>query len=376
MALSVLQVIGDGTMGGGTTAVLQLATGLAAQGATVRIATQGDTELAVTAASRGIAVSKVDFTRRLASPLASLSLQNIVAETKPDVIHAHGARAGLPCALLRGRVRAALAYTVHGFHYTAKRPVIRTLARWSERLCIAAADKTVFVSHADERQAQRDRLLSSSDYHRVIYNGAAIPRIAAGSPPASFDVAFLGRLHHQKNPLLLAEIARLAPQLSFLVIGDGPLGASLRARVAALSLQHRFTFLGSLGHADALQALASARTLVLPSLWEGLPMAVIEAMHLGLPIVATDTPGLREMIVEGETGHLVASGNAQGFADRLTDILNDGANQAAMAEAAKRRAAALFSLEQQLAQHVDLYRRLITARQPERADIMAAGPAA
>jgi glycosyltransferase involved in cell wall biosynthesis len=132
--------------------------------------------------------------------------------------------------------------------------------------------------------------------------------------------------------------------------------------VRELSLEDRFTFLGSLSHAEALAALSSARCMVLPSLWEGLPMAVIEAMHLGLPVIATDMPGLREMVLEGETGHLVASGDAKGFADRLSAVVADGPGRAVMQQAARRRASVLFSLTQQIDQHVSLYRSMAMRR--------------
>jgi len=359
MAISVLQVIGDGRMGGGTTAVLQLASGLRRHGISVNIATQQGTELVGTARSLGIAVHELDFSRRAASLFTSRRLQTVIREARPSIVHAHGARAGLPCALLPRALGPAIAYTVHGFHYGNKAPGIRTFARWSEWLCIAAAQAVVFVSQSDAALASKDGLLGGTTAGHVIYNGAAPPHTDGKPSLPDHDVAFIGRLHHQKNPLLLAEIARLAPTLRFLIIGDGELGGALRQRVRDLSLQDRFTFLGSLSHAEALRALPRARCMVLPSLWEGLPMAVIEAMHLGLPVVATDMPGLREMVVENVTGHLVPSGDAALFAEKLSGLAADRARSNAMHGAAKSRAAHLFSLDQQIDQHVALYRGMV-----------------
>ena len=371
MSVSVLQVIGDGRMGGGTTAVLQLASGLRHHGVSVSIATQQGTELVSTARSLGIVVHELDFSRRAASLFTSRKVQAVIRATKPSIVHAHGARAGLPCALLPRGLGPAIAYTVHGFHYGNKAIGVRTFARWSEWLCIAAAQAVVFVSQSDAALASKDGLLGGTTTSHVIYNGAAQPG-AEGPPRApDHDVAFIGRLHHQKNPLLLAEIARLAPALRFLIVGDGELAPALRQRVRELSLQDRFTFLGSLPHADALRALTRARCMVLPSLWEGLPMAVIEAMHLGLPVVATDMPGLREMVVENVTGHLVPSGNAALFAKRLSGLAADRARSSAMHAAARSRAAELFSLEQQIGRHAALYRGMVAAARSRIAELAA-----
>ncbi|MFC3123605.1 glycosyltransferase family 4 protein [Pseudoroseomonas globiformis] len=357
--LSVLHVIGDGSMGGGTTAVLQLASRMAVLGVRVGIVTQPGTELARTAPAQGVTVHELDFSRRLASPLTSRALQRILVKSRPDLVHAHGARAGLPCALLTRRAFPAFVYTVHGFHYQKKRAPLRQLARISEGKCIARADATVFVSQADKALARADGLLQDRQIGEVIYNGSD-GLAGAVLRTSTHDVAFLGRLHHQKNPLLLAEIARLATGLRFRIIGDGPLGPALRARVEELGMTSRFSFLGGLSHHAALSALAGSRCMVLPSLWEGLPMAVIEAMHLGLPVVATDMPGLREMILPGKTGDLVPSGDARAFAASLVSLLADDAGLRTLGDAARRRAADLFSLDAQLDRHLALYRRLLS----------------
>jgi glycosyltransferase involved in cell wall biosynthesis len=340
-------------MGGGTTVVLQLARRMHDAGTKVRIATEPGSELVAEAKASGIPCYEVDFSRRLNSAAAAVRLCRVIRDAQPGVVHAHGARAGLPCALIPRVDRPQLAYTVHGFHYHAKPVAVRRLAWLCELACIRRADATVFVSASDLMTACRDGLVTARTRREVIYNGAEVS--APGRSAPDHDVAFLGRLHPQKDPLILAEIARLATGLRFLVIGDGDLMHALRARVVGYGLEDRFTFAGALRRDAALEALSRCRAMVLPSLWEGLPLAVAEAMHLGIPVVASDLPGLREMVVPGATGYLAPPRRADLFAEALRQLLGEGGTAAEFSPRARDRAARLFSIDSQVSRHMAFY---------------------
>ena len=105
-------------------------------------------------------------------PDLAIRIGRAIQKLKPSVLHAHGARAGLPAALIPGMLRCPFVYTVHGFHYVSKPIGVRALARQAERFCMNKAGATVFVSDFDRGLASDDVMPDRSS-HVVIHNGAA-----------------------------------------------------------------------------------------------------------------------------------------------------------------------------------------------------------
>ena len=157
--LEVIHVVGDGTAGGGTTVVLQLAAGLQDRGAKVTVAGPNGSYLLSEAAGAGHAVLGLDFSSRLKTRSVARALARHMRERGGSLVHAHGARAGLAAALLPSSPRRGLVYTVHGFHYSEKRFGIRHFAMVAERVCIQRATATIFVSSHDASLARGAKLL-------------------------------------------------------------------------------------------------------------------------------------------------------------------------------------------------------------------------
>ena len=352
---NVLHLVGDGLAGGGTTIVLQLARGLAERGLSVTVGSQKESYILEQAAKQGLPVLPLDFTSRRNMVQITRALRSYLRAHPGTVVHAHGARAGLPASLLPGASHAGLFYTVHGFHYGDKPDGLRHLAMAAERFCISRADAVAFVSQHDAELAQKARLLPHGAVTRVIHNGAApVPSVPQAR---TFDIAFLGRLHVQKNPSILPNILEaLRPaRPSLCIIGSGDLEPALRNQVERAGLQEQVTFLGALDHAGALAALAQARIMLLPSLWEGLPVSVLEAMHRGIPVVASDVPGTDELVIDGGTGYLVPTQDAQAYAERIARLLADAALRARFGAEAIMRAREHFTIDGQLTAHVAFY---------------------
>ena len=172
----------------------------------------------------------------------------------------------------------------------------------------------------------------------------------------------VGRLSREKGHAdLLRALARLTevePELKFkaVVVGDGPERAALEASAASPGLKGRIVFAG---HADDVRPFyAAADVMALPSHSEGSPLALLEAMAAGVPVVATAVGGVPEVAADGETALLVPARDTHAFAGALARMLTDGALSGALAANASARVAADFSPEARARALVEFYGRL------------------
>jgi glycosyltransferase involved in cell wall biosynthesis len=364
--IDLLHVVGDGQPGGGTTVVLTLCREFAQLGYRVGIASQLGSYILDEAAAAGLTTIDLPFERRTSTPRLAHALRELVRHRKVGLLHAHGARAGLPAALARG-YGTPLAYTVHGFHFPRKSAPGKLLGKAAERFCIARSDCAIFVGEGDLEIARAHRLLGNAR-HVVIRNGVRMPDVAAvPDSDKSFDVAFLARLHHQKNPLILPEIAAACrSSMRMVVVGGGDLEVALQKKVQSMGLSDRMSLVGMQDREAGLSFLARSRMMILPSLWEGLPIAPIEAMYLGLPVIASDVAGNREAVVHSETGFLVPAEEPEGYARRIDALLESEPLRTAMGQAGAQRANSQFHIDRQVAEHLRVYAQLGLAAPPSR----------
>lgn len=179
-------------------------------------------------------------------------------------------------------------------------------------------------------------------------------------------VLFTGRLARQKrlDDLLWAfELLRaVRGNVLFLVAGDGPERARLQEFASRLSLQNHVRFLGTRN--DVPRLLAASDLFWLASDFEGMSNSVMEAMAAGLPVIASDIPPNRELVVPGETGFLVPVGDQAGFAQFAERILFDRDLAASLGLAGRERMATQFSVEAMVRGHQALYEQVLAARRP------------
>jgi len=187
---------------------------------------------------------------------------------------------------------------------------------------------------------------------RVVYLGAPVdefsrPRdaeeVAAvrrelGVAPDEFVAGTVTRLHESKGNSYLVDAARQVvnerPRTRFLLVGEGPLRGDLEAQARRLELGDRFVFVGFVR--DVARTLAAFDLSVFPSLWEGTPLTVFEALAAGKPIVATDADGLLDVLVDGVDAVIVPKRNAEALARRIVWAIDHPAERAAMAAAARK----------------------------------------
>lgn len=175
-------------------------------------------------------------------------------------------------------------------------------------------------------------------------------------------VATVGRLTEQKGHCYLIDAATSVvsayPDTHFLFIGDGELRDELELQVQQAGLSQNVHFLGI--REDVPDLLAAVDLFVLPSLWEGLSVALLEAMAAGKPMVATMVSGTIQAMTHGETGLLVPPCDSQALARAIAQLLSDPAQAQAMGQKAKQHVIANFSAQKQAEEHLALYHRLLS----------------
>ena len=362
--MKILQVVADGSPGGGTTNVLALTEDLLGQQSTVVFCSQSHS-YAIREARRlgAVAYNGLDFFRgRLDSRIVT-ELRAVIDRVSPDVIHVHGGRAALAC--VRGLDQARLKrtiYTVRGYHFYRKAFPLKTFAKLAERQISRSVYRTVHVCNQDRETALSNSLIDSSSSALVIRNGirlADIPKCECVAFNASKDrkqVAVLGRLTYQKAPHLVLDLASLLASEGFVfhIIGGGELEESVRRRVLREKIDNVVLY-GEQSRGDGLQIMSSAGTYLLASRWEGLPVAPIEAMAMGLAVVVSDVNGCTEVVRDGVEGRVAQSENLQSFAAALRDVVADPVRTRKMIELGKQRVAREFTRDRVVREHLKLY---------------------
>lgn len=300
------------------------------------------------------------------------ALDRAIRSFAPDLVHAHGLRAAWlarPVAYLR---RLPLVVTYHAT-LDGGGSFRRALTIWLERLTARWTAQSIAVSEL-VRTNILARVGLPPETVRTILNGADLPaqspradrqeiRRALGLPLHGTVVATIARLAPQKDlPTLLRAAARVvnACDAHFLVAGDGPLRRELALTAHGLGLNGRVHFLGQ--RDDIPDLLHAADLFALSSAYEGAPLAVIEALAAGLPVVATAVGGLPELVPDGQTGYLVPAGDHQALADRLLALIANPDLRLRLGEQARSWAASRLGPEGMINATHRLYESVLQAR--------------
>ena len=247
----------------------------------------------------------------LSDLLAFLRLYRIFRRERPDVIHAHSSKAGF---LARAAGWAAgigrIHYSPRGYAFLQRDRsfLSRGLYRLLER-SVSWIGEIIAVSESEGELARNQALASRVCVVRDAFLGT-IPDIPPAKAAATGKalVCTCGRISYPRHPeafLTLAHrLAQVRPEVRFLWIGDGELRPVVDSLIDRFGLRDRVAVTGWLPQDQAMEALRKADILVHYSRWEGLPNAVIDAMANGLPVVASDIPGNRDLVRPGHNGFL------------------------------------------------------------------------
>jgi len=284
------------------------------------------------------------------------------------VVHAHNPQALIYAALAGKAVGATVVYTCHGQSSVARGRL------WLTRLAALLVDAYVGVSPRIACRAYRHRECPESKV-RIIENGVDLSafhpdaqtrrevRAELGLPEQAWVVGTVGRLVTDKNPnlLLTAAAPLLGPQARLLFVGEGPLASGLRSLAVGYSAAPWVHFLGA--RPDVARLLTAFDVFALSSRTEGLPLALLEAMAVGLPIVATTVGGVPDVVRDDFSGKLVPSGDAAALRAALIH-LREHPDEAAMLGQRARDDSQRFSASTMSRRYLDLYRQCRETQNP------------
>ncbi len=369
--LRVLHVIGGGEFGGAERHILNLATAMDPNLVEVSVCCLFADPFVQLAREAGIRAYSIPMRHKLDFGIVT-KLRDNIAREKIDIVHTHGVRANLV-----GRLAARMAgvetvvTTVHSLLAQDYPDLFSRLAN----MIIEKASRgltTHFI--AVSGGLQKALVQQGIPEHKitVIYNGlnpglfqkgdgcTGKWREAAGFSPGTPLVAIVGRLHpvkgHRYFLRAAAEILKERTDVHFLVVGSGPERDRLEDYTRKLGISDHVTFTGFVS--DVSDLMPDLNLLIVPSLWEGFGLTALEAMAVGVPVVATSVGGLPEIVDHGTTGLLVPPADEAGLTRGIIWMLDHPQEAVEMAAAAKAVVEEKFTASVMARRTEELYRRL------------------
>lgn len=330
------------------------------------------------AGQKGIKTFNIPFLLRKISPvhdlLALFSLYRFLFKEKPLIVHTHTSKAGL-----LGRLAARLArtpvivHTPHGHVFFGYFGQIKSMIFvLLERAAARMTDKIIALTESEKRDYLSFQIADEGQL-AVIHSGVELRKFKGllleekqqlkkelGIPQNALVVGTAGRLVTVKGPQFLMEAAQLVisshPQTIFVFSGGGPLRPHLEKKALETGIQDHVLFLG--WRKDVARIMAIYDVFVLPSLNEGMGRALVEAMALGKPIVASNTGGIPDLVTHGENGFLVPPANPKELAKYIRILVDDEEKREKMGRAGKEIAVS-FSSDEMIQKIDNLYTELL-----------------
>lgn len=328
--------------------------------------------------SIGIPVHTLGLRRASEWPLALGTLYRLMREIRPDVLHTRLAYAGImgqTVATLwrRARVVSSVEAPVYSDEVwddtVGARRWKLEVVRLTELVTSRLSGSTYVACSKSVARCMQGALHLPDRRLRVIYNSTSVagddgePAGAGVPTPAGATLLTVGRLSPQKGQVYLLRAMPLIlerwPATLLQIVGKGQLEDMLRRECEKLGITGSVAFLGERDDVGAL--MRQADIFVLPSLWEGLSIAALEALAAGLPIVASDIPSMQEVVEQGVHGVLVEPKKPERLAGAILRLLQDPSERRCLATAARNRALEQFDVSVAAREFEGMYRALVGA---------------
>ena len=373
MTVKVLHVIDSGGLYGAEMMLLSLMEEQVRMGLEPLLASIGDhasldKPVEVEAEKRGLSVRRF---RMAPGPnlLGALEILRYAWAMGVDLLHSHGYKGNILLGFLPRFVRRLpMVATVHGWTCTGKANRMMVY-EWLDGLSLARMDCVILVNPAMKDHARiRNRAGLAVE---VVENGIAEMGEVTDAEldpdivdfcKDGFVVGAVGRLSPEKGfDLLLEAAAGLAAEYSDLrlvILGEGVLRAQLEERVSELGLQHRVLMPGYVN--DGRRYFHLFDLFAMPSLTEGLPIVLLEAMQSGVPIVASAVGGIPRLLAGGDCGLLIESGQVEPIRKGIRRLMSDQETAREAAKAAQQRVSENYSSDAMARGYHAVYRRVVT----------------
>jgi len=359
------------SIGGAEVQVVELAIRLKRRGYAVTVVSSGGPLLSQLNEAGVVHIQAPANSKHLLKVLrtAVILRRQITGMRGPVILHAHAAIPSISCWLAsRAHHGTYVVSTGHGWDHK-QYPKVAQILRFTSRKVIAVSGKMAKnMVQAGLPEALLNVIFNSVDIERF----AMVPteqrdQIREEWKVESTDCLFgmVANLNEERkgHRILLEAVARLkhCRMLKVVFVGDGLLRSELEEASRRLRIADRIVFAGY--RSDMPAVMKALDVLVLPSLWEGLPVTIIEAMAAGRPVIATAVDGVPEAVVDGVTGLLVPPGNAEALAKALLTLMDDPEQRNRMGQAGQARAWTLFDVERMVNLVEQVYAEILRPRQ-------------
>ncbi|MCC0179215.1 glycosyltransferase family 4 protein [Waterburya agarophytonicola K14] len=313
----------------------------------------------------GIESIPCEFLRKQINPfLDGKSLRyilHIISEFRPDLIAAHSSKTGILGRLASKMSQIPCVFTAHGWSFTTGIPQPnRTIYRVLEKATAFLADKIICVSEHDRSIGIKAGMDSAKLL--TVHNGMKdiTPNLMAnpvGGQP--IKVAMIARFDRQKDHATLIE-AFQDLNAELILIGDGPSMLKTQKQVEKLNMAKKVQFLGF--RQDIAQILAEVQIFTLISNWEGLPCTIIEAMRAGLPVVASDVGGVKEIVIDSQTGYVIPRGDAIALHQKLAYLIENESARTSMGILARQKYESELTFKHMYERTLAVYEQVVADR--------------
>jgi glycosyltransferase involved in cell wall biosynthesis len=303
--------------------------------------------------------------------IAFFEIYLFIKKHRIAIVHTHSSKAGI-----LGRYAARLAgvkaivHTIHGWSFNDYQPSwLKKLFISLEKRAARYSNRLIVVSLYDKQKGLASGIGQENQYSLIRYGvdrsrfGSCSPdmRQRLGLPSSGLVVGMIACFKPQKaiEEFIKAayNISKAFPKVNFVLVGDGALRKKIEALIAGFNLQSKIVLTG--WRRDVPELLSVFDVLVLTSLWEGLPIAVLEALASAKPVVVTQTGGVSEVVRDGENGFLAPQRDTAMLCEKLGILLNDSALRLKMSRAAAETLGDDFCVTRMLEKTQKLYEELI-----------------
>lgn len=315
----------------------------------------------------GIDATSLKIDDKITFPIVLNQLRKIICSFDPDIIHTHLFHASILGRIASLNTNTTVITTIHNTYDKNPDEKTKTMRDYLYQLTDSTTTLVTFVSKGARDRYQRVGAVSPEKSVHVP-NGIDTEMFEKESEGSEINEEFVwitvGNLQEQKGHEVLLEAVSILSNSNddfrVNIIGEGELRSHLESTAQKLSVSIITNFMGRV---DSIPPhLNNATAFVLPSLWEGFGLVVGEAMACELPVVATDTSGPSEIIVDGETGFLAERGSPEDLASQMKKMMQLSLNErAAFGAQGRQRIKNKYSIEQTVSKWIDIYEKALSS---------------